>query len=214
MSILGAFNGFNLVSLPCDTAPGSPYPCSIEWDMQEVVAVNRSAFTGQTQTYDWQNSWWEGQVSFRPMARYGFDMWTAFLAQCRGQSNAFAIGDPKARLPKGRALGAPVVNGAAQTGYSLLTRGWVASITSILLPGDFIQIGYRLYKVLSPVNSDASGNAALAVWPNLRDQPADGTAIQTRNCKGLFTLKNNSGNKFSTNAGNYGLSGFAIKEAI
>jgi hypothetical protein len=62
--------------------------------MQEVVAVNRSPFTGQSQTYDWQNSWWEGQVSFKPMGRYSFDMWTAFLAQCRGQSNAFSLGDP------------------------------------------------------------------------------------------------------------------------
>ena len=124
MSILGTFSGFNLVSLPCDTVPGSPYPCSIEWDMQEVVAVHRSAFTGQTQTYDWQNSWWEGQVSFKPMACYGYDIWTAFLAQCRGQSNAFAIGDPMARLPKGRALGAPVVNGAALTGYSRFSYPW------------------------------------------------------------------------------------------
>ena len=214
MSIINTFNGLSIVSLPCDTVANVPYPCSIEWDMQEVVAFNRSPFTGQTQTYDWLNSWWEGQVSFTAMARYGFDLWTAFLAQCRGQSNAFSIGDPKAKLPKGCALGAPVVSGAAQTGYSLVTRGWAASITSILLPGDYIQIGYRLYKILSPASSDDGGNATLAVWPNLRDQPADGTTIKTRNCKGLFTLKNNSGNKFSTNAGNYGLTGFAIKEAI
>jgi hypothetical protein len=66
MSILGTFNGFNLVALPCDTAPGVQHPSSIEWDMQEVVSVNRSPFTGQTQTYDLQNSWWEDQSGCAP----------------------------------------------------------------------------------------------------------------------------------------------------
>ena len=214
MSIIGTFNGFNLVSLPCATTPAVTWPSNIEWDMQEVVSVNRSPFTGQTQTYDWQNSWWEGQVSFKPMGRHSFDLWTAFLAQCRGASNAFSLGDPKAALPKGTALGTPLVNGASQTGYWVVTNGWAPSIISILLPGDFIQIGYRMYKVLSPVDTDAGGNATIAIWPNLRDQPASGTPIVTRGCTALFTLKNNSGNKFSTNAGNYGLTGFAIKEAI
>jgi len=214
MSIIGQFNGYNIVSLPCVTSPAVMWPSSIEWDMQEVGSGNRSPFTGQSQTYDWQNSWWEGQVSFKPMGRSSFDMWTAFLAQCRGQSNAFSLGDPKAKLPKGVATGTPVVSGAGQTGYFVVTRGWAPGVISILLPGDFIQIGYRLYKVLNAVTPDGSGNATLAIWPNLRDQPADGATIKTRNCTALFTLKNNSGNKFSTNAGNYGLAGFAIKEAI
>jgi len=214
MSIIGTFNGRNLIALPCDVVPEVYGPSSIEWDMQEVVAANQSPFTGQVQTYDWQNSWWEGQVSFRPMERYSFDMWSAFLAECRGQKNAFSLGDPKAKLPKGSAMGSPLVSGAGQTGYSLVTRGWAPSVTSILLPGDFIQIGYRLYKTLSAVNSNSSGVATLAIWPNLRDQPADGVVIKMRNCKGLFTLKSNSGNKFSTNTGNYGLAGFAIREAL
>lgn len=214
MTITATFNGLSILALPCDAMPGVPVPASIEWDPQEVVAVSRSPFTGQTQTYDWQNSWWEAQVSFKPMGRYGFDLWSAFLAECRGQKNAFQLGDPKARLPKGAAAGVPLVSGAGQTGYSLETRGWKPSVISTLLPGDFIQIGFRIYKVLAAVSSDESGDATLSIWPNLRDQPADGAAIQTRNCKGLFTLKNNTGNKFSINAGNYGLSGFAVKEAI
>ena len=214
MAILGTFNGYKLVALPCDTIPGVRGPSSIEWDPQEAVSSNKSVFTGQTQTYDWMNSWWEGQVSFAPMARYSFDLWTAFLAQCRGQSNEFSLGDPKASLPKGAATGTPVVSGDGQTGYSLATSGWTPNLPSILMPGDFIQLGYRLYKAMEFVASDSNGNATIAIWPNLRDLPRDGTAIKTRKCTGLFTLKNSSGNKFSTNVGNYGLAGFAIKEAI
>ena len=216
MPIVGTFNGLNIVSLPCDTWPGVVGPSSIEWDEHEVVASRTSSFTGESQTYDWRASWWEGQVSFPPMTRYSHDAWSAFLSQCRGESNAFMLGDPKAKLPKGSALGSPQVRGDGQSGYALNTRGWNPGIASVLLFGDFIQIGYRLYKVLDAANSDGSrdGLATLAIWPPLRDLPADGTSIIARQCKGLFKLKNNNGNKHSTNAGNYGLSGFAIKEAI
>ncbi len=69
MSIIATFNGLNIISLPCDTVPGVTQPSSIEWDEQEVVSSSTSPFTGQTQTYDWQASWWEGQVSFPPMSR-------------------------------------------------------------------------------------------------------------------------------------------------
>jgi len=84
----------------------------------------------------------------------------------------------------------------------------------MLMTGDYLQIGYRLYRVLQNVYADAFGNASISLWPNLRDQPADGTAIVTRNCKGLFRLASNSGNKFSVNPGAYGLSGFQIREAL
>jgi hypothetical protein len=212
--VIGTFSGMNIIALPCDTQPGVTAPSSIEWDAQEAVAVNQSPFTFQTQTYDWMASILEGQVSFPPMNRYAFDAWSAFVLACRGQLNCFQMGDPRAVLPKGVATGTPVVNGASQTGYTLLTRGWTASVVGILLPGDYLQIGFRLYRVLASVNSDGSGHASIPVWPNLRDQPADGTTIITRNCKGLFRLASNSGNKFSVNATAYGSSGFKIREAL
>jgi hypothetical protein len=83
-----------------------------------------------------------------------------------------------------------------------------------MLAGDLIQIGYRMYKLTAPANSDSSGDSTLSVWPNLRDKPADGTTIQTRNCRCLFKLAHNSGNKWSTNPGSYGITGFAVTEAI
>ena len=147
------------------------------------------------------------------MNRYNADAWQSFILEARGGVNAFMLGDPKAVLPKGVASGTPVVAGAGQTGYSLVTRGWSPNITSILRIGDYIQVGYRLYKVLNAANSDGSGNATLSIWPNLRDQPADGTTIITRGCKGLFRLSKTTGNKFSINVGNYGLTGFEIREA-
>jgi hypothetical protein len=211
------FNGANIIALPSDVNPKVIGPRSIEWDRREFVASNESPFTGQAQQYDWMQSLWVGQVSFPPMDRLSHDYWTAFLGLCRGTLNVFLIGDPKAAKPKGIANvrpGTPVVNGANQTGYSLVTDGWPASVKGILQPGDCIQIGYRMYKVNDMVSTDTGGNATLPIWPPVRDLPADGTAIITHNCKGLFRLAKSSGNKDSVNVGSYGLSGFGIREAI
>lgn len=204
----------NIVALPSDTLSGVTAPSSIEWDAQEKVEQSVSIYTGQTQTYDLMNSFWMGTASFPPMNRYAYDAWSSFIPECRGMLNCFLLGDPKATYPKGSALGSPVVSGANQTGYSLNTRGWQASTVGLLLFGDYIQIGYRLYKVLDTVTSDGSGNATISIWPNLRDLPADGTTIITRNCKGLFRLAANSGNTVSVNVGAYGINAIRFREAI
>jgi len=127
----------------------------------------------------------------------------------------FSIGDPKRATPKGNPVGTPVVNGAGQSGYTLATRGWTASATGVLLDGDCIQIGYRLHRVTADANADSSGHATLAIWPPLRETPADGATIQTSNCKGIFRLVASTGNKSSTTTSSlFGLSGFQIREAL
>lgn len=204
----------NIIALPSDTQPGVTAPSSIEWDAQEKVEQNVSIYTGQTQTYDLMNSFWSGTISLPVMNRYSYDAWGAFILALRGQLNCFQLGDPKAVTPKGLAIGTPLVAGANQTGYTLTTRGWAENITGLLLPGDYLQVGYRLYRVTTSINSDGSGNAVIPVWPNIRDLPADGTNVVTRNCHGLFRLAANSGNKFSVNPASYGVNGIRFREAI
>lgn len=211
--IIGTFNGINIIGLPCDTMPGVTAPSAIEWNPQSKVGETDASFGYQSQIFDWMQSSWFGQVSFPPMNRWSADAWATFILECRGGVNAFMLGDPKEALPKGSPQGVPVVSGAGQTGYSLVTRGWRASQLRLLLYGDQLQIGYRLYRVLGQVNSDASGNATIPIFPNLRDQPADATSIVVTNCKGLFRLVSGTANKFSSNPESYGNSGFAIREA-
>jgi hypothetical protein len=215
MGIIGTFNGWNILALPCDVLPRVTSPSSIEWDPQEAVAENECEFTMQSQVYDWMQSRLDGQVSFPPMDRWSHDAWAAFIRACRGPLNTFLLGDPRAKLPKGFTVetDVPLVNGGSQSGYSLATRGWTAGMKSILLPNDYISIGYRMYSVTDVVDADSSGHATLPVWPPLRETPADGAAIVTRGCKGLFRLKS-ADNKDSVNPGAYGFSGFAIKEAL
>lgn len=76
--------------------------------------------------------------------------------------------------------GAPLVNGAGQTGASLVTNGWTAAAASRLKAGDTFTIAgvfavnpqsrastgqLRQFVVTADVSSDASGNATIPISP-------------------------------------------------
>jgi len=223
MSVIGTFNGASIIGLPCDTA-SAVHPSSIEFDPQEKVEQSTSIYTGQAQTYDLMNSLWTGTISLPPMHRTDADAWQSFILALRGMVNCFLLGDPTAATPKGAATGTPVISGAGQTGYSVVTRGWAASITGILKAGDYIQVGSlttlvsgyapRLYRLTADASSSYSGAAILSIWPNLRDLPADGISIITSNCVGMMRLSQNQGNSYSSTPGSYGVNALKFREAI
>jgi hypothetical protein len=81
----------------------------------------------------------------------------------------------------------------------LNTRGWTPSVYGLLLPGDYLQVGYRLYMATAVVNADSNGNAKISIWPSLRETPADGATVSLVNCQGVFRL---SANKRTWHAAN------------
>jgi hypothetical protein len=209
MSILFTFNGMTVIS-----TPASPVPSSLDFTLTDYNAASSNPFTGSQQIYDWQNSLVSMSVQLPPMtASAGGDDWAAFLMQAKGMSNAFLLGDASRKTPKGTVAGTPLVNGANQVGYNLNTKGWTPNAQGVLKRGDWIQLIYRLHKVLDDVNADASGDATIPIYPQIRETPADGQALITSNCVGLFRLASNS-NKFSINMAKiYGFQ-FNIREAF
>ena len=206
---MATFNGWTIIVAP--STP--PSPASMEFTLQDIVASVDNPFTAQQQFQDWQASYLEASVSMPPLTAAQAPAWIAFLMSLRGTLNVFQMGDPLRSTPQGSGAGSPEVNGANQVGYTLATKGWTASASGVLLPGDWLQIGYRLYNNLGIVNADGSGNATLSIWPQLRESPTDATAIVLNNTQGLFRLKANS-RKYSMLANRtYGLQ-FDIREAL
>lgn len=98
--------------------------------------------------------------------------------------------------------GTPLVNGASQTGASLITDGWTASAASRLKKGDVITItgvyavnpvsgdtlqDLQQFVVTADVSSDGSGNATIGIYPSIVTSgatktvsaaPTDNAAIQ------------------------------------
>jgi len=130
------------------------------------------------------------------------------------------MGDPNGATARGTASvtpGTPVVNGSGQTGSSLTVDGLPTSETGYLKAGDYIQLGggssATLHKVMQDVDSNASGQAAIELWPYIRTAPADDATVVVSNAVGVFRLAGNQTNWSINNAAFYGIS-FAAIEAV
>jgi len=101
----------------------------------------------------------------------------------------------------GAYAGTPLVNGANQTGDTLITDGWTASVNGLLKKGDTFTIDgvfeinpqnytstgrLQAFTVTADVNSDASGNATIHITPSIND--------------GTLTTVDGEGNNISTAA--------------
>lgn len=190
-TITVAGNSVTLVALP-----DKPGLRSVEFNFTDAVAIVSSPFTGATQAQQWPGAdMWSGTMTLPPLTQAQADAWISALMECRGMANAIQIGDPLKTHPAGAAGGAPVVNasgGAMAIGTTTLyTHGWTPSKFRVLLPGDYVQIGYRFHRNLDVVNTDSSGNAVLSLFPSLREVPTDGEVLILNNPRGLFRLAQN-----------------------
>lgn len=134
---------------------------------------------------------WMASYSLPKMKRIQAAPWRAFFALLEGSANTFNAYDPENLSPQGVATGTPLVNGGSQTGSSLVTDGWTASTTNILMAGDYIKVNGELKMVTSNVNSDSGGNATINIKPALRNSPSDDDAITVNNLTiEMFVLEN------------------------
>jgi hypothetical protein len=149
------------------------------------------------QTQQWPGAdMLSGTATFAPLTQLQADQVISFLMGLRGFSYSFMLGDPLKTVPRGSALGSPAVDNTQNNGNPAMsqqigTKGWTAEAAGVLLAGDYIQVGYRLHRVVYDVNADSSGNAVLVIWPSLREVPTDSSAIATSNCQGLMRLADN-----------------------
>lgn len=187
--------------------PEHPGFSDVQLTVSDTVGRTLSLFTGQTKRFAWPGAdQWSGTVTLPPLTRIQSAQWTSFLMQLRGMTNAFMLANPLAMTPQGSPQGTPVANTAGATGNNaamtttLFTRGWKPNTFRLLLPGDNIQVGFRLHQVLDQVNSDASGDASINIFPSLREVPVDGSPIIMKNPAGLFRLAKNDRNWQISNA--------------
>jgi hypothetical protein len=208
MSIIGNFNGSPIIA-----TPSSPGFRQVDWTATDIAAVANAPFTGAQQVQSWQAAYLSGTVTMPPMKRNQANAWIAFILECQGQSNSFFIGDSLGAVPQGSALGVPTTSGSVQNGFALTTGGWTPNEPGVLLPGDYLQIGLRLFRCITPANSDENGNATFSIWPQVREPMPNGTPIILTDAQGLFRLASNARQWNASYLTTYGMS-FQIREAI
>lgn len=180
-----------------------------------VVGVSKSPSTLVGQAQRQPGACWILDVSLPKMSREENAPVVAFLLSLDGPWGNFTFPAPLGGTPLGVPSGTPVTDGTnAKGSRTLATRGWTASAPDVLKAGDYIQVGTRLYGVLTDASADGSGDATLDIRPPLREAPADGTTIITSGCVGVFRLASNEYPLFSADMEKLPLSGFSAVEDI
>jgi len=142
---------------------------------------------------------WVASYSLPAMTRDTAVEWITFFNSLRGNQNTFDAFDPEGKFPRGSGGGVPLVNGASQTGTSLITDGWPLSQTGILLKGDYFSVNGELKQITVNANSDGGGNSTITFDPPLRDSPADDALITTDQAIVEMILPSDDVGVFTTN---------------
>ncbi len=168
---------------------------SVTWAGSTNTSRGRSMWTFQDITQVFAGQMWQGTVSITATTEAGGRALKAWLVSMLGSRGTFLLGEPQSELPLGSAKdtpGAPVVNGAAQTGNTLAVRGLPLSATGYLLAGDYIQLGTGATSILlmslTNVDTDGAGKATIDIFPEIRTSPADADPLIVSSAEGVFTL--------------------------
>jgi hypothetical protein len=164
-------------ALPTTPAPASATLGSVQpTRVSQAHSLKRQARTRGAQR-------WTLHFAWAPLKRAEFAALHAFLLSQRGQADSFTTLLPGHTAPQGSWAGAPVVNGAGQSGRSVSLRGFTASQAGVAKAGDLLKFAghSKVYMVTADAASNGSGIAAVSIEPALISGPADGEAITSSN---------------------------------
>ncbi len=167
-------------------------PNSVKWELVGNTQQFKSPFSGRIQTATRPGSYWQASLTYKALSAGDRASMMAFLASLEGMRHRFTLeyhGAPQL----GILTGTPLVDGAGQTGNTLVTDGWTNSQTGIIKAGDMFSVGGELKMCTADANSGATtGPATISFVPALRVAPADNAAITVTNPTGTFMLQQNS----------------------
>ena len=175
--------------------PASPAPATarLRWKTNRVAQT--SPLTGKVQIMDRPGGHWEADVELPPLTTAQVRAWFAALIRAQVEPVYFSPPHTAALLAGGNP-GAPLVNGAGQTGTALVTDGWSASYP--ISDGDWISFNngtfdeLHLIKSGTGLSADALGNATLTLHPAIQISPADNAVIRTTSPRGQFVVLEDS----------------------
>lgn len=163
-------------------------PTTNTFELVSNTRTYQSPLTNAVQTASRKGSLWKASLQFNNLSGDDRKVMQAFLVKLNGQQHRFTLQDHSHTL-RGAGGGTLSVNGASQSGTTLVCDGATASVNNYLRAGDYISFNNELHMVVVDANSDASGNVSLSIAPPIRKTPADNTIVDyTVPVVGVFML--------------------------
>lgn len=164
----------------------SIYPTSTSLTWLDNSARFQSALSGATRTVNRPGGRWRMTMNFDVRKPAEAQKIEAFLWRLDGGTHRAQLIDFSYQR-QGTGTGTPLVKGASQTGYSLITDGWPNS-TGVFKAGDRFTVNNQLLLVAADATSDGSGNCTITLAHPLRSAPADNAPLTVTNPYGIFIL--------------------------
>lgn len=191
------------INYPLDAPTSSIGLESITLRQVNATVTSMSPFTYKQQVISHGGQRWEADVTIPSSLRDVAEDWAAFLAALKGQLGTFLLGDPNSVNPRGNATSCNITGDRGEESVA-------ATVVGTLKAGDYIQLGAgssaRLHKVLQ----DRVGSGEIDLWPSLRSDYTNETAVLT-NTRGLFRLASNVSEWSINNTNSYGISFSAVE---
>ena len=159
----------------------------------EIVSNRRqfsSPFTEATQYAQRGGTRWRVTLNTVPLNKRNRATMQAFITRVTARSEPFTL-TPDAYTRLGAGGGAPKVNGASQTGFTLDIDGAPASVTGWLVAGDYFEVDGQLKQMTEDADTNGSGEATLVFAPELRRAPSDNAEVTLNLPTGTFRLVDN-----------------------
>ncbi|GAB4527858.1 MAG: hypothetical protein Tsb0010_10590 [Parvularculaceae bacterium] len=162
--------------------PASPGFISSSFGLRSNYSGEPSPFTASMQRVSRGAALWFASYALPPMTPAQAAEWQAFLLSLDDPQTPFFAFDPdRQALQAGGSPGAPLVNGAGQTGTSINLHGFSANYQ--VTAGDYISFSNGTFEELHMATATKSADAfgvldGLSIRPAIRRSPADNTAIR------------------------------------
>ncbi len=144
---------------------------------------------------------WRATWTLPQMTKANAASWIAFFLKLKGMSETFTASDPDWQTNLGAWSGTPLVNGAGQTGNTLLIDGASLSVTGWGKAGDYFNVNSKLYRLTADCNSNGSGEVTLEFEPPIYVAPADNAAITKNPATVQMRLLDDTSGEWSSGIG-------------
>lgn len=145
------------------TFPAVRMPSEFSMDLLVSQYASGSGETLSGQIVETLGAPWVFRFVWQQFDPEDTDLMRAFLDSMDGIANVTRLWNILRPTPKGTITGAPLVDGAGQTGTTLNLKGMTAGRTFAL--GDMIGRANRVHRVVAPATVDGAGKCALSIRP-------------------------------------------------
>jgi len=151
-------------------------PSQSSFELVTNTKTFRSPLTNAIQTSGRKGSLWRVTMTFNNL--FGSDRaeMQAFLAKLNGQEHRFYLQD-HSFARRGAGGGTLLINGADQSGSTLVCDGATFSVSDYLMSGDYVAFNNELHMVTADADSDGSGEVSLSIAPPIRKQTNDNDVV-------------------------------------